>query len=137
MVFNVVGFIDCIKFNFYDVMFYGYWWDYFFEMVVLVVCIGFCFVGSFIFVKVSNVFLVVFVVVIFSIFFLVVFNLVFIDVDKGIEFMGVSFVILKVNFFLYIIGMEYVGFDIFRSFFGVLFLVILGIFVGVFMLGDF
>ncbi|KAK4203727.1 amino acid permease-domain-containing protein [Triangularia verruculosa] len=133
---NVVGLIDCIKLNFYDVMPHGYWWDYLFGTVALVLCTSLCLAGSSIFAKASNALLVVLVIAILSIPFSAIFNPAFIDPDKGIEFTGVSLATLKANLFPHTTGTEYAGFDTFRSLFGVLFPATSGIFAGASMSGD-
>ncbi|KAK4164892.1 amino acid permease-domain-containing protein [Cladorrhinum sp. PSN259] len=133
---NVVGLIDCIKLNFYDIMPHGYWWDYLFETVALVVCTSLCLAGSSIFAKASNALLVVLVISILSIPISAMFNPAFTDPVKGIEFTGFSLETFKSNLFPHTTGSEFAGFDTFRSLFGVLFPATSGIFAGASMSGD-
>ncbi|KAK4229845.1 amino acid permease-domain-containing protein [Podospora fimiseda] len=133
---NVVGLIDCIKLNYHDVMPHGYWWDYLFETVALIVCTCLCLAGSSIFAKASNALLVVLVISILSIPLSAMFNPAFTDPVKGIEFTGFSLDTFKSNLFPHTSGSEFAGFDTFRSLFGVLFPATSGIFAGASMSGD-
>src|SRR6516225_8787467 len=48
---NVVGLIDCLDLSFHELVPHGYWWGYFTQTIVLVICTLLCFAGSSLFAK--------------------------------------------------------------------------------------
>ncbi|KAL2258375.1 hypothetical protein VTK26DRAFT_8333 [Humicola hyalothermophila] len=133
---NVVGLIDCIKLNFGDAMPHGYWWDYLFGTLALVLCTGLCLAGSSIFAKASNALLAVLTVATLSIPFSALTKPAFSDPERGIEFTGASLATLRSNLFPHAAGEEFGGFETFRDLFGILFPATSGIFAGASMSGD-
>ncbi|KAK3944208.1 hypothetical protein QBC46DRAFT_350940 [Diplogelasinospora grovesii] len=133
---NVVGLIDCIKLNMGTMMYHGYWWDYLFETIALVVCTGLCLAGSSFFAKASNALLVILMVAILSIPFSALFLPPFSDPARGLEFTGASFATLRSNLFPHSSGLEFDGLETFRNLFGILFPATSGIFAGASMSGD-
>lgn len=133
---NVVGLIDCIKLNFGDAMPQGYWWDYLFGTLALVLCTGLCLAGSSIFTKASNALLVVLTVSTLSIPLSALAKPAFIDPKRGIEFTGASLTTLRSNLLPHTAGREFAGFETFRDLFGILFPATSGIFAGASMSGD-
>ncbi len=133
---NVVGLIDCIKLNLGGAMPGGYWWDYLFGTVALVVCTGLCLAGSAIFSKASNALLVVLTISTLSIPLSALVRPAFTDPDRGIEFTGASLATLRSNLFPHSSGAEFNGFGTFRDLFGILFPATSGIFAGASMSGD-
>ncbi|KAL2025069.1 hypothetical protein VTK56DRAFT_71 [Thermocarpiscus australiensis] len=135
---NVVGLIDCIKLNLGNAMPHGYWWDYLFATLALVLCTGLCLAGSSIFAKASNALLVVLTASILSIPFSAMVKPAFHDPENGIEFTGVSLATLMSNLLPYSAGsnFRFRGFETFRDLFGILFPATSGIFAGASMSGD-
>jgi potassium/chloride transporter 9 len=133
---NVVGLIDCIKLNFGHAMPHGYWWDYLFGTLALVICTGLCLAGSSIFTKASNALLVILTVATLSIPFSALAKPAFSDPERGIEFTGASLATLRSNLFPHSTGREFAGFETFRDLFGILFPATSGIFAGASMSGD-
>lgn len=133
---NVVGLIDCIKLNLGHVMPHGYWWDYLFGTLALVLCTGLCLAGSSIFAKASNALLVVLTASILSIPLSALVNPAFVDPERGIVFTGASLATLRSNLFPRTNDSEFNGFDTFRDLFGILFPATSGIFAGASMSGD-
>ncbi|KAK4238710.1 hypothetical protein C8A03DRAFT_14843 [Achaetomium macrosporum] len=133
---NVVGLIDCIKLNLGYAMPIGYWWDYLFGTLVLVLCTGLCLAGSSIFTKASNALLVVLTISTLSIPLSALAKPAFSDPDRGIEFTGASVATLRSNLLPHFDGAEFNGFATFRDLFGILFPATSGIFAGASMSGD-
>lgn len=133
---NVVGLIDCIKLNIGGSMPVGYWWDYLFGTMALIICTGLCLAGSAIFSKASNALLVVLAFSIFSIPLSALAKPAFSDPDRGIEFTGASLATLRSNLLPHTSGTEFKGFETFRDLFGILFPATSGIFAGASMSGD-
>jgi potassium/chloride transporter 9 len=133
---NVVGLIDCIKLNLGHVMPQGYWWDYLFGTMALVLCTCLCLAGSSIFAKASNALLVVLTISTLSIPLSALVKPAFSDPDRGIEFTGASLATLRSNLFPHYGGPEFNGFETFRDLFGILFPATSGIFAGASMSGD-
>ncbi|KAL2168598.1 hypothetical protein VTG60DRAFT_7084 [Thermothelomyces hinnuleus] len=133
---NVVGLIDCFKLNLGDAMPEGYWWDYLFGTLALMVCTGLCLAGSAIFSKASNALLVVLTVSTLSIPLSALVRPPFSDPDKGVEFTGASLATLRSNLLPHSGGTEFRGFETFRDLFGILFPATSGIFAGASMSGD-
>ncbi|EAQ85974.1 hypothetical protein CHGG_07227 [Chaetomium globosum CBS 148.51] len=133
---NVVGLIDCIKLNLGETMPDGYWWDYFFGTMALVVCTGLCLAGSAIFSKASNALLIVLTISTLSIPLSALVKPAFSDPDRGIEFTGASLATLRSNLLPHSGSTEFKGFETFRDLFGILFPATSGIFAGASMSGD-
>ncbi|KAL2129795.1 hypothetical protein VTI74DRAFT_7286 [Chaetomium olivicolor] len=133
---NVVGLIDCFKLNLGDSMPDGYWWNYLFGTMALVLCTGLCLAGSSMFTKASNALLVVLTVSTLSIPLSALVKPAFIDAERGIEFTGASLRTLRSNLLPHSGGAEYNGFETFRDLFGILFPATSGIFAGASMSGD-
>lgn len=133
---NVVGLIDCIKLNLGHAMPDGYWWDYLFGTLVLVLCTCLCLAGSSIFAKASNALLVVLTISTLSIPLSALAKPAFSDPDRGIEFTGASLATLKSNLLPHYGSPEFNGFETFRDLFGILFPATSGIFAGASMSGD-
>lgn len=133
---NVVGLIDCLKLNFGPSMPHGYWWEYLFETIALVVCTGLCLAGSSIFAKASNTLLVILSISILSIPFSALVMPAFEDPARGIKFTGMSLATLRSNLLPHSEGREFAGFGTFRDLFGILFPATSGIFAGASMSGD-
>ncbi|KAL2141333.1 hypothetical protein VTI28DRAFT_2514 [Corynascus sepedonium] len=133
---NVVGLIDCFKLNLGDAMPEGYWWDYLFGTLALMVCTGLCLAGSGIFSKASNALLIVLTISTLSIPLSALARPAFSDPDKGIEFTGASLATLRSNLLPHSGGTEFKGFETFRDLFGILFPATSGIFAGASMSGD-
>jgi potassium/chloride transporter 9 len=68
----------------------GFWWEYLWGTIVLVLCTGICLAGSSIFSRASNGLLVVLLVATFSIPFSAIFRNPFINPRRGVEFTGWS-----------------------------------------------
>ncbi|KAK4155459.1 hypothetical protein C8A00DRAFT_41921 [Chaetomidium leptoderma] len=133
---NVVGLIDCIKLNLGHAMPEGYWWDYLFGTLALMLCTCLCLAGSAIFSKASNALLVVLTISTLSIPLSALANPAFNDPDRGIEFTGASLKTLRSNLFPHSGSPEFNGFETFRDLFGILFPATSGIFAGASMSGD-
>ncbi|KAK3359719.1 amino acid permease-domain-containing protein [Lasiosphaeria hispida] len=133
---NVVGLIDCLKLNIGHTMPHGYWWDYLFETIALVICTVLCMAGSSIFSKASNALLVILATSIVSIPLSALFLPAFSDPVRGIDFTGVSLTTLRSNLYPHSTGREFAGLASFRNLFGVLFPATSGIFAGASMSGD-
>jgi potassium/chloride transporter 9 len=133
---NVVGLIDCLKLNIGRSMPHGYWWEYLFETLTLVMCTALCLAGSHIFAKASNALLVILTVATLSIPFSALFMRPFHDPSLGIEFTGVSFATLRSNILPHSSGPKFRGMETFRELFGILFPATSGIFAGASMSGD-
>ena len=133
---NVVGLIDCIKLSAATGIERGYWWDYLFGTIALVVCTALSMAGSGIFAKANGGLLVVLVISILSIPFSALFKTPFKDDVTGIEFTGISAATLASNLMPHTSGKEYQGLETFRDLFGVLFPATSGILAGASMSGD-
>src|SRR5579862_8168612 len=102
---NAVGLIDCVTQNFgiesggwSNFMPEGFWWQYLFATVVLVVCTGICLAGSGIFARASNGLLAILLVATFSIPFSAFIMRPFEDRKLGVEYTGISMATFKGNF---------------------------------------
>lgn len=134
---NVVGLIDCIDLSFDSLVPHGYWWGYFSQTVVLVVCALLCLAGSALFAKASNGLLVVLAISTLSIPLSVLVRKPFTDPVSGVEFTGVRLATLRSNLFPHS-GEDFAfrGLGTFRDLFGILFPATSGIFAGASMSGD-
>lgn len=136
---NAVGLIDCLKQNFGEMsggtsqwLREGFWWEYLWATIVLVICTGICLAGSGIFARCSNGLLVILLVATFSIPFSAVFKKPFESRSLGIEFTGISLETFKGNilprFTKGAQGSHQAGKETFRDLFGLLFPATGGIF---------
>ncbi|KIH88516.1 solute carrier family 12 (potassium/chloride transporters), member 9 [Sporothrix brasiliensis 5110] len=134
---NVVGLIDCIDLSFDSLVPHGYWWGYFSQTVVLVICTSLCFAGSALFAKASNGLLVVLAIATLSIPLSVLVRKPFTDPVSGVEFTGMRLATLRSNLFPHS-GEDFAfrGLHTFRDLFGILFPATSGIFAGASMSGD-
>ena len=133
---NVVGLIDCLKFNFGATLPSGFWWEYLLETTSLVVCTILCLAGSGIFAKASNGLLVILTLAILSIPVSAMIMHPFEDPGLGIKFTGLSWATLRSNFLPHPSSHEFKGLETFRDLFGILFPATSGIFAGASMSGD-
>ncbi|KAI5290660.1 hypothetical protein KEM54_000855 [Ascosphaera aggregata] len=144
---NAVGFIDCITQNFgritgswFRVVPEGFWLEYLYSTLVLVLCTAICLAGSSIFARASNGLLLVLLISTFSIPISVIFMKPFTNDDLGIEFTGFSMETFKENM-LPRLGQSKGGDDLLKketmqNLFGILFPATGGIFAGASMSGD-
>jgi potassium/chloride transporter 9 len=94
---NAVGLVNCLTENFgsesgsaADFLMEGFWWEYLWGTIVLVLCTGICLAGSSIFSRASNGLLVVLLVATFSIPFSAIVRNPFVNPRRGVEFTGWS-----------------------------------------------
>ncbi|KAI9865906.1 MAG: hypothetical protein M1813_001873 [Trichoglossum hirsutum] len=144
---NAVGLIDCFAQNFgkksgswSNVMPEGFWWQYLFATVVLVLCTGICLAGSGIFARASNGLLAILLVATFSIPFSAFMMAPFEDRKLGIGYTGISMATFKGNlwpgFTKGAAGSQLEGKENYQDLFGILFPATGGIFAGASMSGD-
>ena len=136
---NDVGLVDCFAQNFgtesgtwANFLEEGFWWEYLWGTVVLLLCTGICLAGSSIFARASNGLLVILLVATFSIPVSALFMKPFNIPRLGIEFTGVSLRTLMENlkprFTKHAAGSQLRGRETFRDLFGILFPATGGIF---------
>jgi potassium/chloride transporter 9 len=136
---NAVGLIDCFAQNFgkksgswSNVMPEGFWWQYLFATVVLVLCTGICLAGSGIFARASNGLLAILLVATFSIPFSAFMMAPFEDRKLGIGYTGISMATFKGNlwpgFTKGAAGSQLEGKENYQDLFGILFPATGGIF---------
>ncbi|KAJ5225406.1 hypothetical protein N7468_006631 [Penicillium chermesinum] len=144
---NAVGLIDCLTQNFGVVsgalsnfLAEGFWWQYLWGTVVLVLCTAICLAGSSIFAKASNGLLVILLIATFSIPLSAIFMKPFHSVKDGVEFTGLSMQTLMGNLKPRLTknaaGSQLRGKETFQDLFGILFPATGGIFAGASMSGD-
>ncbi|KAH0556734.1 hypothetical protein GP486_005478 [Trichoglossum hirsutum] len=144
---NAVGLIDCFAQNFgkksgswSNFMPEGFWWQYLFATVVLVVCTGICLAGSGIFARASNGLLAILLVATFSIPLSAFMTAPFEDRKLGVEYTGISMDTFKGNFWPGFTrgaaGSQLQGKENYQDLFGILFPATGGIFAGASMSGD-
>ncbi|EYE94894.1 putative cation chloride cotransporter [Aspergillus ruber CBS 135680] len=144
---NAVGLVDCFAQNFGaesgtwgNFLQEGFWWEYLWGTVVLILCTGICLAGSSIFSRASNGLLVVLLVATFSIPVSVLVMQPFSVPRLGIEFTGLSLRTLMENlkprFTKHAAGSQIPGRENFQDLFGILFPATGGIFAGASMSGD-
>ena len=144
---NAVGLIDCLNQNFgsesgdwYNFVLEGFWWQYLWATIVMVVCTGICLAGSGIFARASNGLLVVLLVATFSIPFSTLVVRPFESRRLGIEYTGLSLETFKGNLMPRLTkgaaGSQVEGRENFQDLFGILFPATGGIFAGASMSGD-
>lgn len=136
---NAVGLIDCFRGAFGErsgslVSFLpeGFWWDYTWATVVLVLCTSICLAGSSIFSRASNGLLALLLISTFSIPFSAMVMKPFTDDLLGIKFTGISWKTLKGNMWPNLTkgaaGSQIHGKETFQDLFGILFPATGGIF---------
>ena len=101
---NAVGLIDCFTQNFgvdsgtwANFLLEGFWWQYLWGTVILVLCTAICLAGSSIFARASNGLLIVLLVATFSIPISSIFMKPFYWPREGVQFTGLSLRTLKEN----------------------------------------
>ncbi|KAK5693191.1 hypothetical protein LTS12_028692, partial [Elasticomyces elasticus] len=118
----------------------GFWWEYLWGTIVLVLCTGICLAGSSIFARASNGLLVILLVATFSIPVSALFMKPFTIPHLGVEFTGVRLQTLlenlKPQFTKHAAGSQLKGRENFQDLFGILFPATGGIFAGASMSGD-
>lgn len=101
---NAVGLIDCFTQNFGIVsgrwanfLQEGFWWQYLWGTVILILCTAICLAGSSIFARASNGLLVILLIATFSIPLSALFMKPFYSAKEGVEFTGISWNTLVEN----------------------------------------
>lgn len=136
---NAVGMIDCFIENFgtdsgswSQWMLQGFWWQFLWATIVLVVCTAVCLAGSGIFARCSNGLLVILLIATFSIPFSALVKTPFTDRREGIAFTGLSMDTLRSNLLPHFTkgaaGSENHHRENFQNMFGILFPATGGIF---------
>jgi potassium/chloride transporter 9 len=144
---NAVGLIDCLNYNFGSMsgnwsgfLPEGFWWQYLWSTVVLVVCTAICLAGSSIFARASNWLLLVVLIATLSIPLSALVVRPFEDPKAGIQFTGLSARTFRENlmprFTKHAAGSQLEGRENFQDLFGILFPATGGIFAGASMSGD-
>ncbi|PSN65357.1 hypothetical protein BS50DRAFT_575392 [Corynespora cassiicola Philippines] len=144
---NAVGMIDCFIENFgtdsgswSQWMLQGFWWQFLWATIVLVICTAVCLAGSGIFARCSNGLLVILLIATFSIPFSALVKTPFTDRREGIAFTGLSMDTLRSNLLPHFTkgaaGSENHHRENFQNMFGILFPATGGIFAGASMSGD-
>lgn len=136
---NAVGLVDCFVQNYGAIsgtrsnfLGEGFWWEYLWGTVVLMLCTGICLAGSSIFARASNGLLAILLVATFSIPVSALFMKPFTIPHLGIEFTGVRLQTLldnlKPQFTKHAAGSQLKGRENFQDLFGILFPATGGIF---------
>ncbi|KAF2750014.1 hypothetical protein M011DRAFT_517857 [Sporormia fimetaria CBS 119925] len=144
---NAVGMIDCFIENFgfhtgswSHWMWQGFWWQYLWATIVLLLCTAICLAGSGIFARCSNGLLVILLIATFSIPLSALVMKPFESRDQGIMYTGLSLDTLRQNllprFTKGAAGSQLKGKENFQDLFGILFPATGGIFAGASMSGD-
>jgi solute carrier family 12 (potassium/chloride transporters), member 9 len=144
---NAVGLIDCLMYNFgadsgnwSHSLPEGFWWQYLWATIVLVLCTAICLAGSGIFARFSNGLLAILLLATFSIPLSAFVVKPYHDPVQHIDFTGLSLKTLKENllpnFTKHAAGSQLKGRENFPDLFGVLFPATGGIFAGASMSGD-
>ncbi|RAL08949.1 putative cation chloride cotransporter [Aspergillus homomorphus CBS 101889] len=144
---NAVGLVDCFKQNFgtesgtwANFLEEGFWWQYLWGTIILVLCTGICLAGSSIFSRASNGLLVILLAATFSIPLSAVFMKPFSIPKIGVEFTGFRLQTLLENLKPKLTkgaaGSQLPGRENFQDLFGILFPATGGIFAGASMSGD-
>ncbi|KAI9845127.1 MAG: hypothetical protein M1838_001855 [Thelocarpon superellum] len=144
---NAVGLIDCLNQNFgsesgswYQLLQEGFWWQYLWATIVLVICTAICLAGSGIFARASNGLLAVVLIATFSIPFSALVRKPFESRQLGVEFTGLSTETFRENLMPRLTkgaaGSQVKGRESFQDLFGILFPATGGIFAGASMSGD-
>lgn len=136
---NAVGLIDCLKSNFgvdsgtwYNWLPEGFWWQYLWSTIVLLVCTSICLAGSSLFAKASNGLLAMVLIATFSIPLSAALRAPFQSRRLGIEYTGPNFATFRENMFPHFTkgaeGSQMRGRETFQDLFGILFPATGGIF---------
>ncbi|GAQ07936.1 vacuolar cation-chloride cotransporter 1 [Aspergillus lentulus] len=144
---NAVGLVDCFTQNFgtesgnwANFLEEGFWWQYLWGTVVLVLCTAICLAGSSMFARASNGLLVILLVATFSIPVSVIAMKPFSNPKLNIEFTGIRLQTLLENLKPRLTkgaaGSQIHGRENFQDLFGILFPATGGIFAGASMSGD-
>ncbi|KAJ5486187.1 hypothetical protein N7530_000487 [Penicillium desertorum] len=144
---NAVGLVDCFTQNFGrqsgdwgNFLEEGFWWQYLWGTIILVLCTGICLAGSSIFARASNGLLVILLVATFSIPISAIFMKPFPIPYQGVEFTGLRLKTLMGNLKPHLTkgaaGSQIKGRETFQDLFGILFPATGGIFAGASMSGD-
>ncbi|KAF1815336.1 hypothetical protein P152DRAFT_389865 [Eremomyces bilateralis CBS 781.70] len=144
---NAVGLIDILKENFGTKtgnwshwMSEGFWWQYLWGSMVLLVCTTICLAGSGLFARASNGLWIILVVATISIPISTLFVSPFEDPEAGIRYTGLSWRTFEQNllpqFTRGAAGSEMKGKETWKDVFGILFPATGGIFAGASMSGD-
>ncbi|GLI73064.1 hypothetical protein PoHVEF18_001273 [Penicillium ochrochloron] len=144
---NAVGLVDCFTQNFGTVsgtlghfLHEGFWWQYLWGTVVLVLCTAICLAGSSIFARASNGLLVLLLIATFSIPLSAILMKPFNSPVDNVVFTGLSWQTLKENLTPQLTkgaaGSQLKGRETFQDLFGILFPATGGIFAGASMSGD-
>ncbi|KAF7121666.1 hypothetical protein CNMCM5793_009138 [Aspergillus hiratsukae] len=144
---NAVGLVDCFTQNFgtesgnwANFLEEGFWWQYLWGTIVLVLCTAICLAGSSMFARASNGLLVILLVATFSIPVSVIAMKPFSDPKLNIEFTGIRLQTflenLKPRLTKGAAGSQTRGRENFQDLFGILFPATGGIFAGASMSGD-
>ncbi|KAL4950264.1 amino acid permease-domain-containing protein [Aspergillus filifer] len=144
---NAVGLIDCFKQNFgsesgtwYSFLEEGFWWEYLWGTIILILCTGICLAGSSLFARASNGLLVILLVATVSIPVSALVMQPFYAPKLGIHFTGLSLKTFMGNLKPHLTkgaaGSQLKGRENFQDLFGILFPATGGIFAGASMSGD-
>ncbi|KAF2644139.1 hypothetical protein P280DRAFT_537891 [Massarina eburnea CBS 473.64] len=144
---NAVGLIDCFIENFgaktggwAHWMAQGFWWQFLWSTIVLVICTAICLAGSGIFARCSNGLLVLLLVATFSIPLSTLIVSPFSDAKEKVVYTGLSVQTLRENLMPHFTrgaaGAQLNHKETFQTMFGVLFPATGGIFAGASMSGD-
>ncbi|PYH47422.1 putative cation chloride cotransporter [Aspergillus saccharolyticus JOP 1030-1] len=144
---NAVGLVDCFSQNFgtesgtwANFLEEGFWWQYLWGTIILVLCTGICLAGSSIFSRASNGLLIILLVATFSIPLSAIFMKPFNIPKIGVEFTGFRLQTLLDNLKPKLTkgaaGSQLPGRENFQDLFGILFPATGGIFAGASMSGD-
>lgn len=136
---NAVGLIDCFREAFGEIsgswasfLPEGFWWDYTWATIILVLCTSICLAGSSMFSRASNGLLALLLISTFSIPFSAVAMKPFVNDSLGIRFTGISWKTLKGNLWPKLTkgaaGSQIHGKETFQDLFGILFPATGGIF---------
>ncbi|GFN12939.1 putative cation chloride cotransporter [Aspergillus tubingensis] len=144
---NAVGLVDCFTQNFGsesgtwgNFLREGFWWQYLWGTVILIMCTAICLAGSSIFSRASNGLLIILLIATFSIPVSAVFMKPFSIPKVGVEFTGLRLQTLLENLKPRLTkgaaGSQIRGRENFQDLFGILFPATGGIFAGASMSGD-
>ncbi|KAL2835710.1 amino acid permease-domain-containing protein [Aspergillus pseudoustus] len=144
---NAVGLIDCFTENFgtetgtwYNFLEEGFWWQYLWGTIILILCTGICLAGSSIFTRASNGLLITLLVATLSIPVSAIAMQPFSVPKLGVHFTGIRLRTflgnLKPNLTKGAAGSQIPGRENFQDLFGILFPATGGIFAGASMSGD-
>ncbi|KAL4808972.1 amino acid permease-domain-containing protein [Aspergillus unguis] len=144
---NAVGLVDCFSQNFgtetgtwYNFLEEGFWWQYLWGTIILVLCTGICLAGSSLFSRASNGLLVVLLIATLSIPVSALVMDPFKAPNLGVDFTGISLRTLKENLKPRLTkgaaGSQLPKRENFQDLFGILFPATGGIFAGASMSGD-